>query len=174
MGKISLVEVATSLPLVVDLDGTLTPTDTLVESILSLLKKNPLNLFIISFWLFTGRAEFKRRIASKGDFSVINLPWHEEFLTWLRVQHDNGRTLILATAAHQSIAQDVACHIKLFSHVISTENGANLKGTAKLEEIQKYVGSRFSYAGDSAADLPIWRAAETAVLISSSDAVRRE
>lgn len=174
MGKISLVEVATSLPLVVDLDGTLTPTDTLVESIFSLLKKNPLNLFIIFFWLFTGRAEFKRRIASKSGFSVTNLPWREDFLSWLRAQHDNGRTLILATAAHRSIAQDVACHIGIFSQVISTGNGENLKGTAKLEEIRKYVGSRFSYAGDSAADLPIWRAAETAILVNTSNAVHRE
>ena len=32
------------LPLVVDLDGTLTPADTLVESVVALLRKSPLNL----------------------------------------------------------------------------------------------------------------------------------
>ena len=32
-------------PLIVDLDGTLTPTDTLIESIIHLIKKYPLKLF---------------------------------------------------------------------------------------------------------------------------------
>ena len=170
MGKISLVEREISPPLVVDLDGTLTPTDTLVESIFCLLKKNPLNLPILFWWLLSGRAEFKRRIAKKSGFSVANLPWREEFLSWLRIQHAEGRILILATAAHQTIAQDAASHIGIFSQVISTGNGGNMKGTAKLQEIQKNVGSRFSYAGDSAADLPIWRASETAVLQGQYDA----
>lgn len=174
MNKISLAEVAMSIPLVVDLDGTLTPTDTLVESVFSLLKKNPLNFFILFFWLFTGRAEFKRRVASTGSFSIKTIPWREDFLTWLREQHDNGRTLVLATAAHRTIAQDAAHHLGFFHHVISTDSGKNLKGTAKLQEIQKQFGSRFSYAGDSSADLPIWHAAETAVLVGASHAVRRE
>lgn len=174
MSKISLAEVAVSIPLVVDLDGTLTPTDTLVESIFSLLKKNPLNLFILVFWLFAGRAEFKRRVASTSSFSVKNIPWREDFLSWLREQHHNGRTLILATAAHQTIAQDTAHHLGFFNQVISTGDGENLKGTAKLQEIKKQVGSRFSYAGDSSADLPIWREAETAVLVGASHAVSRD
>lgn len=173
MGKFSSVEVSLSPPLVVDLDGTLTQTDTLVEAIFSFLKKNPLNLFILFYWLFSGRAEFKHRIASKSSFSVVNLPWREDFLIWLRMQHECGRTLILATAAHETTAAEAACHIGLFSQVISTTSGKNLKGTAKLEEIQKRVGARFSYAGDSAADLPIWDAAETAVLVGASNAVSR-
>lgn len=50
MGKISLLEVSPLAPLVVDLDGTLTPTDTLVESIFSLLKK----IHLICFKFFAG------------------------------------------------------------------------------------------------------------------------
>lgn len=174
MGKISLAEVTTLSPLVVDLDGTLTLTDTLVESIFSLLKKNPLNLFILFGWLFTGRAEFKRRVAEKSSFSSFNLPWREDFLIWLRAQHKLGRALILATAAHEKIALDVARHLGIFNQVISTSSYVNLKGTAKLKEIQKRVGIRFSYAGDSTADLPIWRAAETAILVGASNAICRE
>nr|WP_217346590.1 UbiA family prenyltransferase [Noviherbaspirillum sp. L7-7A]MBV0881055.1 UbiA family prenyltransferase [Noviherbaspirillum sp. L7-7A] len=174
MNKISLAEVALSIPLVVDLDGTLTPTDTLVESIFSLLKKNPLNIFVVLLWLFTGRAEFKRRVACRTNFSIKTIPWREDFLTWLREQHNNGRTLVLATAAHRTIAQDAAHHLGFFHKVISTDSGSNLKGTAKLQEIQKQIGSRFSYAGDSSADLPIWRAAETAVLVGASQAISRE
>lgn len=68
------------LPLVVDLDGTLTPADTLVESVFCLLKKHPLNLFKLVSWLLSGRAGFKQHIAQRLDFLPKNLPWREDFL----------------------------------------------------------------------------------------------
>ena len=40
-----------ALPLVVDLDGTLTPTDTLLESILQLLRRSPWDVFALPLWL---------------------------------------------------------------------------------------------------------------------------
>ena len=174
MTKIFSENAEAPIPLVVDLDGTLTPTDTLVESVFSLLKKNPANILLLFFWLFAGRAGFKRRVATASNFSIETIPWREDFLGWLRDQHKDGRILILATAAHQTIADDAARHLGFFQQVISTDGGDNLKGAAKLQEIQKTIGTRFSYAGDSSADLPIWHVAETAVLVGASRAVRRE
>ena len=43
-------------PLVVDLDDTLTPTDTLVESVVRLLKKSPLKLFRLALLLPRGKS----------------------------------------------------------------------------------------------------------------------
>lgn len=174
MSKFSFVEVIEPPPLVVDLDGTLTPTDTLVESVFSLLKQNPINIFLLLCWLFSGRAGFKRRVAAMSNFSTATIPWRKDFLAWLRKEHENGRILVLATAAHQNIAQDAARQLGIFQQVISTADGNNLKGTAKLQEIQKQIGARFSYAGDSSADLPIWKAAETAILVGTSSAVSRK
>ena len=52
-----------SIPLVVDLDGTLTLTDTLHEQVVALLKKNPfLNLLLMFLWLLQGKAKFKDEI----------------------------------------------------------------------------------------------------------------
>jgi 4-hydroxybenzoate polyprenyltransferase len=51
------------LPLIVDLDGTLTPTDTLVESVIQVIKGNPLNLVKLPFWLLKGRSAFKENFA---------------------------------------------------------------------------------------------------------------
>jgi 4-hydroxybenzoate polyprenyltransferase len=173
MGKFALPESPIQSPLVVDLDGTLTQTDTLVESIFFLLRTNPLNVFRIFCWVLAGRVNFKRRIAAHTDFTMITLPWREEFVAWLRIQHAQGRPLVLATAAHESIAEKVALHFGLFSQVLSTSGDENLKGSNKLEKIQQCVGRRFSYAGDSVADLPIWQASETAVLVGVSETVRR-
>ncbi|MBP7421751.1 MAG: haloacid dehalogenase-like hydrolase, partial [Burkholderiaceae bacterium] len=160
-------------PLVVDLDGTLTPTDTLIESIISLLKQSPLYLFKLVLWLLNGRAAFKRQVASHSHFTPVHLPWRPALLAYLREQHAQNRRLILATAADDSIAQVVAREIGLFDQVIASDGLRNLKGKAKLEAIQQAVGPRFVYAGDSVADLPIWQAAEAAILVGTSDAVRK-
>ncbi len=63
-----------STPLVVDLDGTLTPTDTLVESLIQVVKKEPLNLLRLPFWLLRGRAAFKRKVAAHASVNAASLP----------------------------------------------------------------------------------------------------
>lgn len=153
------------VPLIVDLDGTLTPTDTLIESIILLVKQSPLNLLRLPFWLFKGRAVFKDLVASRVHISVENLPYHESLLAYLRKEKAKGRQLILATAAHKSIAENIAAHLDMFDEVIATEAGSNLKGQAKLAVIQEKVGAVFVYAGDSHADIPIWQAAQAAILV---------
>lgn len=161
-------------PLVVDLDGTLTPTDTLLESIISLLQQSPLYFFKLVLWLFAGRAAFKRQVAAHSHFTPAHLPWRPELLAYLHEQRAQGRLLILATAADASIAQVVARETGLFDQVLASDGARNLKGHAKLEAIQQAVGPRFVYAGDSKADLPIWRAAEAAILVAASGTVCRE
>ncbi|MBK8277204.1 MAG: UbiA family prenyltransferase [Nitrospira sp.] len=153
------------LPLVVDLDGTLTPTDTLIESILQLVKQSPLNLLRLPFWLLAGRAGFKNSVAAHTCISWEHLPYAESLLFYLRAERTRGRRIVLATAAHKSIAEVVARHLGIFDEVLATEGGTNLKGQAKLRAIQKTIGGQFVYAGDSRADIPIWKVATAAILV---------
>ena len=169
---------ATDIPLVVDLDGTLTPTDTLAESLVKVVKQSPLNLLRLPFWLMQGRAGFKEAIAAHASIAAEHLPYREPVLDYLREEKQKGRKIVLATAAHHSIAENVAKHLGLFDQVLATEAGHNLKGKAKLRAIQEQVGNAFVYAGDSQADLPIWKAAQAAVLVdvsgSLAETVRRD
>ena len=157
-----------NIPLVVDLDGTLTPTDTLVESVINIIKQSPINLLRLPFWLLLGRAGFKEKIVTQSSIDTELLPYHEPLLDYLRKEKAKGRQIILATAAHQSIAQAVANHIGLFDQVLATVGNHNLKGATKLQAIQKNVGNSFIYAGDSRADIPIWKAANAAILVNVS------
>lgn len=159
-------------PLVVDLDGTLTPVDTLVESAILLIKHHPLYLFFFPFWLLQGRAAFKAAIASRANFQVGNLPLRAELLEYLTAQKLAGRRLVLATAAHQSIAQAIADKTNLFDDVLASNASHNLKGRHKLAAIQEKVGPTFAYAGDSHADLPIWKASSAAVLVNVSTRIK--
>lgn len=156
---------ATSAPIVVDLDGTLTPTDTLVESVIKLIKQAPLTLLRLPLWVLKGRASFKESVASHVNISAEHLPYRESLLAYLHSEKEKGRQIILATAAHKSIAEGVSTYLGIFEEVFSTDSNRNLKGKIKLETIQERFGKKFVYAGDSRADLPIWKAAEAAILV---------
>lgn len=167
----------TASAIIVDLDGTLTPTDTLVESLIQLSKRSPASLFRLPFWLLRGRAAFKEAVAERTRIAVDRLPYRESLLAYLRNQRDSGRRIILATAAHDSIARAVAAHLGVFDDVIATANGRNMKGPAKLAACRERVGDRFVYAGDSSADITLWRAAQAAILVAvdanTAESVRR-
>ena len=156
---------AVDVPLVVDLDGTLTSTDTLIESLVQLIRQSPLSLLRLPFWLLKGRSGFKEAIARCVRLDAQMLPYRASLLAYLHEEKSKGRQIVLATAAHVSIAQEVSQHLGIFDLVLATEMQHNLKGEAKLRAIQHSVGESFVYAGDSQADLPIWKQAKAAVLV---------
>ena len=157
-----------SWTLVIDLDGTLTPTDTLVESVVHLIKRKPMDALRLPWQLLKGRAAFKEFVASHVAPSVEHLPVRAALLDRIRDERDKGRRVILATAANHRIAQAVAAQIGLFDDVIASDGARNLKGAEKLAAIRELTHGNFVYAGDTAADLPIWDAARAAILVGVS------
>ncbi len=161
-------------PLVVDLDGTLTRSDTLVESLASLLRSAPGLAWRLPLWLLRGRAAFKAQVAAQARLNAASIPLRDDVLHYLREQKAAGRQLVLATAAHRSIAVAIAARVGVFDQVLATDGAVNLKGEHKLAAIRDRVGPDFVYAGDSAADRPIWRAAKAAILVGASPGTARQ
>lgn len=160
------------LPLFVDLDGTLTPTDTLLESTFTLIRTQPGSLWKLPCWLLHGRAVFKTRIAQHSRIDAATLPYHAGLLDYLHAQRAAGRRIYLATASHRRTAAAIAAHLGLFDAVIASDATHNMKGRAKLAAIQAVAGGPFAYAGDAAADLPVWREAQAAILVGVAARVR--
>lgn len=155
-----------ALPLCVDLDGTLTPVDTLHEALLDLAKRSPGAMLQLPGWMRQGKAAFKREVAARSELDVATLPWRQDLLTWLREQRDSGRSLVLATAAHHSIADAVAAHLGIFDEVIATGDGDNLHGNGKRRALVARFGERgYDYVGNEAADLAVWRSARSAIVV---------
>ena len=152
----------------VDLDGTLVRTDLFVESLLKLIKKNPLYIFKLVWWAIQGRSVMKVRVARLIRPDVPLLPYENALVDYLRQQKAVGRHLVLATASHWTYAKRVAAYVGLFDSVIATTRKNNLKGRRKLAKIRKSVGNaEFTYAGDSGADRPIWNEAASAILVNA-------
>ena len=139
---------STLSPLCVDLDGTLIKTDLLVESFFLLLRNHPLLILLAPLWLLRGKARLKQELARRVELSVATLPYHPAFLAWLREQHAQGRRLVLATAAAESFARQVADHLGIFHQVIATTNDANLSGQRKGERLRAmFWRTRFRLRG---------------------------
>lgn len=158
-----------SRPLCVDLDGTLTGTDTLHESLIGLVRAAPMKLAAVPFWLLRGKAGFKQALGEHVAIDATSLPYHADFLAWLREQHAAGRQLVLATAADRKIADAVAAHLGIFSDVICSEDGVNRAGNGKRDALVARYGEKgFDYAGNSRTDLPVWSAAHSAIVIGGA------
>jgi len=150
-----------AVPLCVDLDGTLIKTDLLWESLILLLRRNPLWLVPVLSWWMRGRAFLKHQIAARVTVDPATLPYNEPFLAFLRDAKHRGRKLILATASDSALVMPVARHVGLFDQVLASDGRTNLRGMNKLKALLERFGERgFDYAGNSAVDLAVWRSSQ--------------
>ncbi|MGH2454190.1 MAG: UbiA family prenyltransferase [bacterium] len=163
------------VPLAVDLDGTLLRTDLLWESLAALVKRNPLSLLLFPLWLVRGRAGLKRQAAARAPLDVSALPYHGEFLAFLREERERGRPLILTTGADAALAERIAGHLGIFSEVIASDGRHNVRGRRKAEILRSRFGEGgFDYAGNGRADLSVWPQARAAVLVNASAGLARQ
>lgn len=164
-----------TIPLVVDLDGTLIKSDILLENFYATIRQNPLVLFLIPLWLFKGKVYLKNKLSEKTLINIKALPYNEAFLEYLRQEFKGGRTLVLATASVHKFAQEIATHLGIFNKVLGTDNKTNLKGKNKLNALLALYGEKkFDYAGDGQADLHIFPHAREAIIVNASARVLKE
>ena len=162
------------LRLFVDLDGTLIRTDLLFESLLLLIKRNPLYLAVIPLWLLKGRAWLKHQLARRVKIDPAGLPFNEPLLAWLREEKARGRPITLISASNQQYVTAVGEHLGMFDAAIGSDAETNLKSAEKLGRIEEIVqGEDFAYAGDSRADIPVWSKAKQVLLVNCDPAIGR-
>jgi hypothetical protein len=156
-------------PLAVDLDGTLIRCDLFTRAMLRFCLQRPWNAFRLLAWLSHGRAHAKAKLAALYPVDAAALPYNAALLEWLREQKTAGRELALATAFDRAGADAVAAHLGLFDRVFASNGRTNLKSARKAEALAAAYPQGFAYAGNEAADLPVWRAAESAVIVNAPD-----
>lgn len=159
-----------SVPLCVDLDGTLLNTDMLWESLKDVMRKRPWWILMFPCWFIQGRAHLKQKVAARANVDPTALPVHRAFLEFLKQQKAAGRKLILATASDQTVADRIAARFGLFDEVLASDGRRNLRGTAKAALLIERFGRRgFDYAGNSPVDLQVWSETRCAIVVNGSD-----
>ena len=163
-------EVNAAVPLVVDLDGTLTPIDTLHEAIIRfLLSKHVIAIFCMCLWLMRGKAHFKNKMALVFKLDASLIPWNEDVLDYIRDQKEAGRPIYLCTASNQSVANKICEHFVEFDAAFGSDDTTNLSGTNKRNFLDRTFGKgSYEYIGNSFVDLPIWQHSQFAVVKSNN------
>ena len=153
-------DMSQNIPVFVDLDGTLVRTDIAQELMMRSFGSARTVRGLAAAALRDGRSGVKRVLSDASDLRADLLPYNQAVLDHIRAARDQGRTVVLATAADRMVAEQIAEHTGLFDAVLASEPGRNLKGAAKLEAIREFAGGDdFEYLGDTMADMPIWQAA---------------
>jgi 4-hydroxybenzoate polyprenyltransferase len=160
-----------TLPIFVDLDGTLIKSDVSYESFLALIKQNPLNFFKAIAWFIKGKPYLKAKIAESVELDAKHVPFNVEFVKYLRNEKEKGRKIILASASEKKFVENIAAESGLFDAVIATDKGLNLSGKNKTKAIKDYcethnLNSGFAYAGNSSVDIPVWKVANERILVT--------
>ena len=168
------VTISMKRPLIVDLDGTLLRTDSLFEALMIHVKKTAGAALQLPKWLMSGKASFKEQLAMYSPLDVAFLPYNQEILSFLRQQKQQGRFIVLATAAHRTYADQIAGHLGLFDQVFATDRSTNLSAASKRDKLVSEFGEKgFDYIGNSHDDITVWASANKSYLADPDFGVER-
>lgn len=129
----------TSIPLCLDLIGTLTPANPQHERALGALK----------------------RVA----FDVAMLPFRADLLQWLREERARGRRVVLVADGDPQLAEQIAAHLELFDEVARTDGGGSAAERKRRALVERFGERGFDYAGSDAADMAVWETSRGAIVV---------
>ncbi|HTW46180.1 MAG TPA: UbiA family prenyltransferase [Acidobacteriaceae bacterium] len=169
----STLEKALERPLCVDLDGTLVKSDTLLDSMLLLMRSRPGQALMAPLWLMGGRAAFKAKVTSRVTLDVEHLPWNHKLLEYLAEQRATGRKIYLTTGADMQLAQRIAGYLGLFDGVVASDGATNRTGDRKLASLrERFPGQGFDYVGNASPDVPVLAASGEAMVANPTSTLK--
>lgn len=162
-------------PLCVDLDGTLSKSDTLWDSIILLFSVSPILVVKLFFFVFSGKAAFKSAVARTINWENFSFVWDAEVVEFLHAESLKGRRIILATGAHAIIAAKVLERFSFFSDFLASSDNKNLTGKEKAAALVDRFGPKnFDYLGNDMVDVAVWRCSRKALLANCDRSVFRK
>jgi len=164
-----------TVPLVVDIDGTLIRSDLLVESAFAHVGGNPLRVFALSAALMDGKAALKAAIADQTHIDVASLPYDERVLDFIHAARAAGRPVYLASASNERYVRTIADHLGIFDGWFASTGHENLSSKVKAGRLVEKFGERgFDYIGNDRADLAVWAVARQCIAVHPSTSIRRD
>ena len=167
-----------SVPLVVDVDGSLVSSDLLIEGVVRLLAASPLHVFLLPLWLAlaltVGRAALKRRIARAMSLPPATLPLNPAVMQEIEAARANGRDVWLASASDELVVAPLAAAVGA-AGCLASDGRTNLAGVSKAAILVEHFGEGgFDYIGNERRDLAVWRRARRAIGVGLSARLARD
>jgi len=172
---VMLQEKAANKPLVLDVDGTLLRTDLLFETFWLALGQNPWTCFKTCLFNLARPAKLKQELANLVDLRTDLLPVNPQVKDLLESAKRQGRDVVLASGSDYTLVSRLAKDHGIDMPVIASDGSVNLTGQKKADALRGIYGeSGFDYAGDSVVDLPVWIAADSAIIVGRRPGVARQ
>ncbi|MFT3722004.1 MAG: UbiA family prenyltransferase [Hyphomonadaceae bacterium] len=155
-------------PLVVDLDGTILCSDTLIEGIAAGLFQKPFLTLAGCAGAVVSVPRFKAWVFNNIDVDYDAIPANGPLVAWLRDEKARGRSIHLVSAANQGVVDRLADRFGLFDSAYGSSDTHNLKGRNKRAFILERFGPEAVYAGDARPDFHVWKGVGGAVYAGTS------
>lgn len=159
-----------SVPLVLDVDGTLFRSDLMWEGIAWILACEPRRWWGLVAAVFQGRAAVKAYAAATAPVDVNSLPTTPEVVALMDAARSAGRPIVLATACHESYTDALADRFAPDAVLVARSPGT-AAGAAKRDELSRRYAC-YDYVGDSTRDLAVWSRARHAYVVNPSMPLR--
>lgn len=154
--------------LIVDVDRSLCPVDTLTILRLRWRIKNWSNLKQLSVWRSTSRQEEKIQLWNSVGFSC-EAPINSSVVAYMRTWKENGGYVAIVSGSSEGLAR-WACQ-SISNHVDSVHGSSEAENLTKRNKARfvqtTFLEKRRTYIGDSIDDFPVWEACHSAVVIKS-------
>lgn len=156
-----------NIPLILDVDGSLLPTDLLLETFWAALGKNLLAALAVIATSFWSPARMKHRLSRIATPEIQHLPIRQAVLDVARRAALDGRTVILSSGAEQSLVDGLARRLGFAGAHFGSDGARNLTGAQKATLlVERFGEGGFDYVGDSAPDLAVWRHARKVIAVA--------
>ena len=167
----------TSVPLVVDVDGSLVNGDLLIEGVARLLATAPLRLLALPFWLSLlvagGRAALKRRIARAVPLPPATLSLNPAVVQEIAAARTAGREVWLASASDEIVVAPLV-EAAGATGCLASDGRTNLAGRTKAAAlVERFGDGGFDYIGNERRDLAVWQRARRAIGVGLSASLAR-
>lgn len=163
------------LPLVVDVDGSLLKTDLLFESFWAALGQNPVLCLLAILRYGFNRPMLKMKLAHLATLDISLLPLRQEVVERILEATAAGRVVVLASGSHMSLVESLSERLNLESPPMGSDGQVNLTGSTKAKALNARFGAgKYTYIGDSSADIPVWQAAKAGFVVAPSRAMERK
>jgi phosphoserine phosphatase len=114
----------------------------------------------------------KAQVARRAALDPGALHYNQELLVLLARERALGRPLVLATGSDARDARAVATHVGIFDEVIASDGHLNITGHRKAAALlQRFRRHGYDYVGNSWADIPVWRHARHAWVVSNDESL---
>ena len=172
-GAVKAEERSAQGPLVIDLDGTMLHSDTLIEGIAAGLFQKPFATLAGCASAVFSVPRFKSWIFQNVEVDYDAIPANDGLVTWLTEEKAKGRSIHLVSAANQGVVDRLVSRFGIFDSAHGSSETHNLKGRNKQKFIIENFGPSAVYAGDSRPDIHVWKGLGGAIYAGTDKAMAR-